>query len=174
MLPLYLIRSFLFGSSGGLGTISSTAPTLNVTAISARDGVSILECWQIGVLQASSQKGVVGSSALFLGEVDNATYTMIPPGYEGTLHNAPSPQFVFVLSGLAHVTLPSSTGEAWIHGGRSGFIIAVDTAAVSTHGHLTSFPGPDYTIMIQIPFRGSSALSSVTLHAGACNEAEMA
>ncbi|RSL38168.1 hypothetical protein CEP53_015112, partial [Fusarium sp. AF-6] len=128
----------------------------------------------LGLLQESSQDGLAGSSALFLGDLINATYTVTPSGVEGTLHNAPLPQFVLVLSGVAHVTLPNSTDEVWIHGGRDSLIIAVDTAEVSAHGHLTAFPGPDPTVMMQIPFRGWSSLRPTTLHLGPCQVAEMA
>jgi fatty acid/phospholipid biosynthesis enzyme len=42
---------------------------------------------------------------------------------------------VIFLSGLAHITLPNSTAEAWVSGGKTGAILALDTADVSALGH---------------------------------------
>ena len=55
---------------------------------------------------------------------------------------------VAFLSGLAHVTLPNSTGEAWITGGKYGLIVAADRDA--TDGHFTRYPSAEDTIALQV------------------------
>lgn len=40
-------------------------------------------------------------------------------------------RFVVFLSGLIHLTLPNSTDEAWVVGGKYGMILAGDTAGKS-------------------------------------------
>jgi hypothetical protein len=71
---------------------SSAPPALNLTAISASNGNSILECWALPGFFASAQAGTAGALNLFLGDLANATYTVIPPRFNGGLHNAPAPQ----------------------------------------------------------------------------------
>lgn len=68
---------------------------LNITAISAQNGLSVLECWQIlPGFATSSQAGTTGASILQLGNIANMSYSVIPPGFNAGLHNAPSPQYV--------------------------------------------------------------------------------
>ena len=71
-------------------TAFSTA--LNLTAISASSGNSVLECWALPGFVASAQAGTVGALNLVLGDLANATYTVIPPRLNGGLHKAPAPQ----------------------------------------------------------------------------------
>jgi hypothetical protein len=71
---------------------SLVPPALNLTAISASNGNSILECWALPGFVASAQAGTAGALNLFLGDLANATYTIIPPRFDGGLHNAPAPQ----------------------------------------------------------------------------------
>jgi hypothetical protein len=56
------------------------------------------------------------------------------------------------MSGLVHITLPNSDHEAWIQGGKYGFLIAADTKNVSETGHITEFPGAADTVIAQFPF----------------------
>ena len=68
---------------------------LNVTAIWAENGASVFQCWQIlPGFTTSSQSGTAGASILQLGAVANITYTVLPPGFNGGLHNAPTEQYV--------------------------------------------------------------------------------
>lgn len=67
-------------------------PALNLTAISASNGNSVLECWALPGFVASTQAGTVGALNLVLGDLANATYTVIPPRFNGGLHKAPAPQ----------------------------------------------------------------------------------
>jgi hypothetical protein len=83
----------LFGWSPVFAQLSNiTTPTLNLTAIAASQGASVLECWQLPGFVASSGAGTVGALNLFLGDLSNATYTVIPPRFDGGLHHAPAAQ----------------------------------------------------------------------------------
>lgn len=170
--------------------LSFVPPTfLNITALSAQNGSSVLECWQIlPGFTTSSQAGTTGASILQLGNVANMSYSVIPPQFNAGLHNAPTTQYVTsrtftrspilthllslerwvsFLSGLAHITLPNSTVEAYVPGGKNGFIFAADTAAVSSLGHLTNYPSNFETIALQIPTGGTIPQHNV-LHSGPC------
>ena len=72
-----------------------TTPYLNLTAIAAANGESTLECWQLGPFASSSVPGTAGALNLFLGDMSNATYTVIPPRFDGGLHTAPAVQYVY-------------------------------------------------------------------------------
>ncbi|KAN0113775.1 hypothetical protein V8E52_007428 [Russula decolorans] len=150
-------------------TPSFVPPTfLNITALSAQNGSSVLECWQIlPGFSTSSQAGTTGASILQLGNVANMSYSVIPPQFNAGLHNAPTTQWVAFLSGLAHITLPNSTVDAYVPGGENGFIFAADTAAVSSKGHSTNYPSNSETIALQIPTGGTIPQHNV-LHSGPC------
>ncbi|KAF2090951.1 hypothetical protein K490DRAFT_62282 [Saccharata proteae CBS 121410] len=153
---------------------NTTTPALNLTAISAANGNSVLECWQLQPgFTVASQAGTSGALSLYLGDTANASYTILPPRFNGGTHNAPSAQYVVFLSGLAHVTLPNSTDEAWIQGGKYGAIIAVDTVAVSKDGHITTYPGDADTAALQIPFLDGKVPKHKVLYPGACQWPEM-
>ena len=69
-----------------------TTPSLNLTAIATRNGSSVLECWQFPEFVTSATAGVAGALTLFLGDTVNATYTVLPPRFNGGVHTAPSAQ----------------------------------------------------------------------------------
>ena len=113
------------------------------------------------------------------------TFTVLPPRFDGGIHNAPHPQYVAVhtvidnesltqndswlvlfTSGLAHITLLNGTDDAWILGGKDGVIIAVDTTGT---GHETTYPSDQETICLQIPFADGIVPAHAVLHSGACN-----
>lgn len=81
-------------------------------------------------------------------------------------------RWVIFLSGLAHITLPKSTAEAWIPGGRGGAILALDTAAVSVEGHYTEYPSETETVALQVPVGGKVPGHRV-LYGGACKGSEV-
>lgn len=63
---------------------------LNLTAITAANGKSTLECWQLSdPFKVSNQAGTIGTAVKSLGNVANATYTILPPKFNGGLHQAP-------------------------------------------------------------------------------------
>jgi len=83
-----------------------------------------------------------------------------------------------VMSGLVHIRIPNSTlpqaqSEAWVQGGKYGFIIAVDTLNVSKTGHVTDFPGADETVIAQFPMEGGIIPDHEVLYSGPCGLNEM-
>ena len=67
-------------------------PHLNLTAIAAVNGVSILECWQ---LSASFTTGQAGNSSVLitdLGQTGDTSYYFLEAGFNNGLHNAPTVQ----------------------------------------------------------------------------------
>ena len=77
------------------------------------------------------------------------------------------------MSGLAHITLPTSKDEVYVEGGKYGLIIAADTAAVSALGHNTTYPSNQETIALQIPTAAGVVPAHKVLHGGACSMTEM-
>lgn len=69
----------------------ATPSSLNITAISAKNGVS--ECWQLSSpLLKSDQAGVSGAAFVQLGQTGNTSYAIIPARFDGGLHHAPTVQ----------------------------------------------------------------------------------
>jgi hypothetical protein len=79
----------------------ASANTLNITVINTQNNHSTLECWALEPgFQTSSQAGISGTQALNLGPIggagadSNASYTVLPAGFDGGRHNAPAKQYV--------------------------------------------------------------------------------
>ncbi|KAJ5670011.1 uncharacterized protein N7477_005374 [Penicillium maclennaniae] len=159
---------FLLFSTLALGN------TLNVTVLGAQNNISTLECWALSSgFKTSSEAGTAGSKSLDLGELGgDSTYTILPAGFNGGRHNAPALQWVIFLSGLAHITLPNSTAEAWVAGGKNGAILALDTADVSALGHCTTYPSKEQTIALEIPLGRGDLPGHTVLHGGPCKGEE--
>lgn len=82
-----------------------TTPSLNLTAITASNGSSIFECWQIASFAASAQAGTSGALNLFLSDAANISYTIIPARFDGGLHRAPAAQYVMTFGFTLHISL---------------------------------------------------------------------
>jgi hypothetical protein len=68
---------------------------LNLTALTAAHGESHFECWQLASpFTQTSDSGISGSLLLSLGDVVNASYSVIPPRFDGGFHHAPAFQYV--------------------------------------------------------------------------------
>ena len=63
----------------------NTSPALNLTAISASKGESVIECWAV----KSRPESFAAASNFYLGGVSNGTYSVIPPRTIVGMHNAP-------------------------------------------------------------------------------------
>ncbi|KAF4589842.1 small secreted protein [Ophiocordyceps camponoti-floridani] len=146
---------------------------LNLTAISASNGRSTLECWQIGPLKSVSTIGSPASPFYFLGDFANVTYNVFPPHTNDELHTAPAFQLVFFASGTTRVTLPDRSDEVTIQGGKKGLIIAADTADVSMQGHRTYVSTEENTVVLQLPIKDARKFKHTVLHSGGCHESEM-
>ncbi|KGO78463.1 hypothetical protein PITC_069260 [Penicillium italicum] len=149
--------------------------TLNVTVLGARHNRSTLECWALQPgFETSDLPGQVGSATLDLGTIGgNASFAVLPAGFDGGRHNAPTLQWVVFLSGLAHITLPNSTTEAWIKGGKNGAILALDTADVSELGHFTTYPSKERTTSVVIHIGEKGVPGHRVLHQGPCQGKEL-
>lgn len=146
-------------------------PTLNLTTLTSSKGLSVFECWQLQPgFASSSQKGTVGAEIMQLGGLANASYSIIPANFSAGLHNAPNVQYVIFMSGVAHITFPSSNASAVIRGGTpASILLAVDT---DTTGHITTYPSDEQTIALQIPTAGGIVPNHTVLHSGACKSSE--
>ncbi|KAG5926016.1 hypothetical protein E4U42_003726 [Claviceps africana] len=171
MLPQHLVTAV--GASAPILS-NVTTPSLNVTALTAANGVSLFECWQLAApFLGSAEPGIAGAIKLSLGEMGNASYAVIPPRFDGGFHHAPAFQFVVFLSGLAQISLYEGDEQVWVHGGKYGLIIAADTADRTKNGHRTQYPSASDTIAMEIPIRDREGFKYSVLHSGACRESDM-
>ena len=76
-----------------LSTVAQNTTHLNITAIGAANGRSTIECWQITrPFDISADPGTAGTRAQQLGDTTNLTFTILPPKFDGGIHNAPAVQ----------------------------------------------------------------------------------
>ncbi|KAH6648486.1 hypothetical protein BKA67DRAFT_538518 [Truncatella angustata] len=142
-LPLVLAFSLFYSSA-----VARDLPHLNITAVTHDDGDSVLQCWQLPTpFDISSTPGVANGSYVFLGPVANATLTVVPANSDGGRHYA-QPQWVHFITGLAHITLPRSSDEARINGGKYGLLWAGDTRDVRKCGHSTFYHEESVTLAL--------------------------
>lgn len=91
-------------------TLSKAPPVpshLNFTTIGAANGRSTLECWQLSApFVQSSQAGTSGAAIAQLGETGATSYTLLPPQFDGGLHNAPAVQYVLLSYHLPPIRKP--------------------------------------------------------------------
>ncbi|KAF2164859.1 hypothetical protein M409DRAFT_24764 [Zasmidium cellare ATCC 36951] len=153
---------------------NKTTPALNITAISAAHGSSVLECWQLEQFSVSNTPGTVGALAVNLGNASNATYSIIQGRTDAGLHNAPVPQLVYFATGLIRLSIPNTTQEAWVTGGKYGLIFAQDTPDKSQYGHLTEYVADEDTIALTVPLAPGQELKHKVLHSGGCTWREVA
>lgn len=117
---LFAIGSFANLFSATSAQLSNvTTPTLNLTTIAAVNGSSVLQCWQFPEFMASAQAGTAGALNLFLGDMANASYTVVPPRFNGGLHTAPSAQYVFLACTILYQTIQEfSSCSCWLRRSR--------------------------------------------------------
>lgn len=83
----------LFCATIAADRVTNASQNLTITAISARNGSSTLECWRLAApFVVSSEAGITGGAFAQLGQAGNVSYGIIPPRYEGGLHNGPAIQ----------------------------------------------------------------------------------
>lgn len=97
---------------------SSTTLALNyrLTAISANQKKeSTIECWELCTpISVSSQPGISGAALQALGPIANASVAILPPHFDGGLHNAPFYQYVILTPPspfcvlTSHIKIPRS------------------------------------------------------------------
>jgi len=144
-------------------TLYLTAPALVTTP----QNTSTIQCWRLrNPFLISTTAGIAGSRALNLGNVTGLSYVVQPPRFEGGLHNAPVPQIVQLLAGLAHITLPQDPSrELWLYGGKGGLLFAAD---LTGEGHVTTYPSDQETVTITAPFEGGVIPEYEVINEGPC------
>ncbi|KAE8225497.1 hypothetical protein CF319_g1751 [Tilletia indica] len=136
------------------------SPTSNSTNPQAR--TTRFECWQLSnAFRTSPQAGTSGSVQLSLGNLSNGTYTHFSKSSPGTPHNAPYPQYVFLLSGSLTIRLPNDTRTVKMGAGEG--TIAADLGGT---GHFTDWEAG--TSVLQVPFEGGKRPAHKVLHQGPC------
>ena len=75
-------------------SIAVSATThINLTTTAAENGMSVLQCWQLDApFVTSTEKGTAGSMVAQLGNLANASYSIIPAGSNHGNHVAPAVQ----------------------------------------------------------------------------------
>ncbi|CAD0094144.1 unnamed protein product [Aureobasidium vineae] len=142
----------------------TTAQSLNISALAAQNGTSILECWSL----ASPTSGR-GAQNYPLGDFSNAFIGAIPPHtYIGQAW-APAVQYSMVLQGLVHLSLPTSKEDIYIQPGPLSIILVIDQRNVFISGHITDFPGSETTLIARFPVAGNQVPVHTVLHSGPCD-----
>lgn len=92
-LALLFILVPLFTALIATNDVTGTPENLRITAISASNGASTIECWRLAAPSiVSSQAGVAGAAFAQFGKAGNVSYGIIPAKYDGGLHNGPANQ----------------------------------------------------------------------------------
>lgn len=193
-IPILLLHLFSYTSN-----VFVNALNYRLSAISANSKrESIIECWELCTpINISTQPGIQGAALQALGPVANASVAILPPKFDGGLHNAPFNQYVFFnffsfppspqkkkktkpfnryvvfTVGKAVVTFPCNSATAVVKGGKYGLIFAADIAAVSKLGHYTRYPSDEQTVGITFPTVDGKIPSHTVLHHGQCTEDEL-
>ncbi|CAF9906096.1 hypothetical protein IMSHALPRED_004076 [Imshaugia aleurites] len=172
---LAILSSPLFvAASSGQNNANSTITSFNLTAISAVNGASILQCWQITLpLGVSSTLGIQGAAVQQLGNVSSMTWGSLPGGYPGVPHPAPTVLYNVFLSGTLRITIPNSTQEVTVHGGKNAFILAADVANVSQTGHVSSVISDEELTGLMIPTLNAQIPPHKVIHEGACEKDDL-
>ncbi|KAK4168365.1 hypothetical protein QBC43DRAFT_310143 [Cladorrhinum sp. PSN259] len=174
-------------------TTTSQSPPLNITALSSRNGYSVLECWQLSSIPVEA----MSAANYAISNTTQATWSRIEPRTEVGEAWAPHVQLSVILNGLIRITSPApdtrnSTAAsvkardgsmdddgsgrpeskvAYVMPGSlvSSVVIAADLKSVSTiAGHYTEFPSDEPTILVQVPFVGDKVPEHKVLYEGAC------
>ncbi|KIW67661.1 hypothetical protein PV04_06893 [Phialophora macrospora] len=172
----------------------SNSTTLYMTALTNHASPPYnarLQCWSLA--NTFTTYPTVGK-ALSLGNVDNATYVVLPPRSAEGWHRPPHLMFFVLLSGLAQVFAPKTNSvipravdmplqappmvdasaytRQWdvitiAPGSPQQILIAADTD-VRSPGHLTYYPGDGETVALQIPISGGVVPEHTVVHEGGC------
>ncbi|KAK6821395.1 hypothetical protein PG987_015795 [Apiospora arundinis] len=108
------------------------------------------------------------------GDVTNVDFSVVPPNFDGGLHNAPRNQWVMVTSGLAYITVPGDDSDGvYIQRGESGLIFAAGTPSLS-EGHYTSYLSIMETIALLFPTKDGAVPAHRVVRPGPCLVSETA
>ncbi|KAF4919779.1 hypothetical protein CGCVW01_v007511 [Colletotrichum viniferum] len=182
------IVSFL-GLLGVSTHVAAAYTPLNITALSPRNGYSVIECWQIDSIPVEARAAL---NYAFGGDLTRAEWSIIQPRTTVGEAWAPAVQLTVIVNGLIRITSPApknasqamplpgsedaaqppETTVAYIQPGTvsSSLVIAADMKNMSVHaGHFTEFPGDEPTVLVQIPWAGNAAPEHTVLGEGPCH-----
>ncbi|CAF9941799.1 hypothetical protein IMSHALPRED_002907 [Imshaugia aleurites] len=166
-------------------TLPETPPVpshLNITTIATASGKSTLECWQLSApFVASSQAGTSGAVIAQLGETGATSYTLLPPGFDGGLHNAPAVQYAlrsslsfpcillfrllfFLLSSVVQITQqlnPSSGCIRWV-----AFISGLAVVSLPNSTETATIHGGRNGLILATDTKNTSTLGHKTVYPG--------
>ncbi|CAD6591791.1 MAG: hypothetical protein ASARMPREDX12_005413 [Alectoria sarmentosa] len=172
--PLFVAASSRRSHANSTVNAQSSITAFNLSAISAVNGASVLQCWQITLpLGVSQTLGIQGAAVQQLGDVRNMTWGSLPAGYPGTPHPAPFVLYNVFLSGTVRITIPNSPQEVMVHGGKHGFLLAADIANVSETGHVSSVVGNEELTGLMIPAANGEIPPHRVIHGGACDKYDL-
>ncbi|KAI9800183.1 MAG: hypothetical protein M1826_005361 [Phylliscum demangeonii] len=141
-----------------------------LTAISAAKRQSRLECWQLSrpeFVSNSTNEDISGVNIELLGPIDNVAIVIVPPEIDVGEHRD-RVEYVAVLTGLLHISIPNTTQELWLGPGQTKLMLATDTSLVSDLGHESTFPTSQQTTAVQIQPVGGVVPDHVVLYDGPC------
>ncbi|KAH8669033.1 hypothetical protein BX600DRAFT_511077 [Xylariales sp. PMI_506] len=180
------ILGFFLGMTARSAAVDFTP--LNITALASRDGVSVIQCWQLSSIPIEA----MSAANYQIGNTTAATWSIIQPQTVVGEAWAPKVQLTVVLNGLIHVIAPAppangSSSTALAAGGlesvgtagyfqpgtlTSSVLIAADLKETShISGHWTEFPSQEATVLVQVPFTNNEIPDHTVLHDGACGVA---
>lgn len=85
------------------------------------------------------------------------------------------PRWVFILSGLVYVSVPSnSSNGVYLSGGEAGILFGGDTADLVEDGHRSVYPGWSETIEVAVPTVNNTIPAHEVLFYGPCTANEVA
>ncbi|KAK8091422.1 hypothetical protein PG997_001783 [Apiospora hydei] len=165
--------AFFLGATCLLAATCASAVQLNITAVTATNGKSALECWQLDApFIAPKTVDISGSAIAKLGAADNVDFSIIPPNFDGGLHNAPLNQWVMITAGLTRITIPGDDSDGvYIQGRQFGLIFAADTAGLGEWRY-TTYPGNTETTALVIPTQNGSIPDHQVVRSGPCQMTE--
>lgn len=88
-------------------------------------------------------------------------------------HSRGKKRWVYFVSGLAYITLPTNDVSVYVTG-EYGLIFAADTAGASILGHRTQYLGTTETVSIAMPTKDGSIPAHILLHYGPCAQRDFA
>ncbi|KAK4173076.1 hypothetical protein QBC36DRAFT_360839 [Triangularia setosa] len=124
-MPVILHLFFLTAGLVGIATSTNSAtkpsyPPLNITALSSRNGYSVLECWQLASLPMDAMQA---ANYIIGGQTTQAVWSRIEPRTHVGEAWAPHAQLSIILNGLIRITSPAPTSSGSGRGLLNDFVM---------------------------------------------------
>ncbi|KAK4955275.1 hypothetical protein LTR10_007470 [Elasticomyces elasticus] len=141
----------------------------NISVATGEHGKSVIQCWQLTTPPSLATIGSGSFQSQTLGKAQAVSINFFPPGLSFGSHPAPVVQWVIVLSGSIKIYLQNQTDQAdtvFVSGGKSGVLLAADTADISPIGHVTETV--EETTMLFMSTANGTVPEHTVLHNGGC------